>query len=193
MIHGIRNILWILPLLLLVTSPLWKQAFTDFLKPRGDFIASADQLSVRSRTFSMEDVQMVQSSKGKDKWHVDVKYLFTKEDKEDQLQLQDVSAVFYGSKKGPGGEMRTKIDSGEGIFDTKQKILTLSDGVTLKPENGNELRTRVLQYNEKGRKIEASSGVSIKSDNFYVRGQNMEYDPDTGDFKVSGSVVGRAW
>ena len=193
MIRGTRNIIWILPLLLFVSTPLWKQALTDFLKPRGGFDTSADLLASRSRTFSMEDVQMVQNNKGRDEWHVDVKHLYTEVEKENQLQLEDVSAVFFGSKESPTGKKRTEIVSGEGIYDTDQKILTLSGGVTLRPENGNELRTRVLRYNEKERKMEASSGVSIQGDNFIVRGQNMAYDPDTGDFKVSGGVVGRTW
>ena len=46
MLKNPRNLLWLIPLVLLVTSPLWKPALTDFLTPRGGFDSSlVDPLS----------------------------------------------------------------------------------------------------------------------------------------------------
>ena len=37
MISNPRNLLWMLPLLLLVSSPLWVPPLSDFLTPRGGY------------------------------------------------------------------------------------------------------------------------------------------------------------
>src|SRR6056297_1453875 len=60
-----RNALWLIPLLLILTFPLWKIPVASFLAPRGGFDSGESSKKNEGYNFSMDGVTILQSEKGK--------------------------------------------------------------------------------------------------------------------------------
>ena len=71
MMRGFRNLLWEVPLAMLLTVPLWLAPAGRFLAPRSEVAATVNGAArVRPRSFVMEDVRLTQHQEGVVKWKI---------------------------------------------------------------------------------------------------------------------------
>ena len=188
MMSGSRNILWLLPLLLALTCPLWWKGAALFLSPHSDFAMGEHRTGQRARTFSMDDVHFVQHRAGVKEWGILVDKLYTVGN-ESHLRLEKVDAVLFERDKG-----KFHITSKDGAYDTNKKILALKGNVrVINVVEGYEIRSPSLTYLDAARRVKTSSEVQVFSKNMAVSGKGLEYDMKTGDYRLDGRVNFSVW
>lgn len=179
---GARNILWLLPLLLLVSWPIWGERVTLFLSPHESF-NSSDKASVPPpRNFSMDDVVFLQDKQGQRDWRIVTKRLHTVGD-QSKLQMESIDAVVFREQ-----ESRFHIISDSGLYDTEAEVLTLTDNVEVKTAEGYKIKTPVLQYHERGQKIKTESAVDISGKDIKIKGRGLTYDMQSGAYRIGGRL-----
>ncbi|MFH7324869.1 LPS export ABC transporter periplasmic protein LptC [Desulfurivibrio sp. C05AmB] len=183
MMHGIRNLLWLLPLLLLLTWPLYGGLVRSFLAPPqiresaiGEREAAPEQL------FALEEVRFFQEIAGVRQWRIDSDQMRTGES-EDELLLAGVEAFFFRN-----GREQIHIVADRGRYDAVGEILDLEDNVRLLDQAGFSLATPALSYHEKEGRVSSRAGVEIRTDDIRVRGQNLDYDLVAGRYILTGNV-----
>ncbi|MGX9726323.1 MAG: LPS export ABC transporter periplasmic protein LptC [Candidatus Electronema sp. VV] len=172
---SLRNLLWAVPLGLLVSSPLWKGPVTAFLEPRGGYDAAAvAAYTQETQEFVMEDVVLTFSSDGQLTWTVKAAQARTgKTDRE--IDMSGVDAVY--SKK---GDDPITVTSRRGLYRMDEKHLTLTEDVVLtKPVQHERLRTELLHYYDAKKLLVSPDKVRISSPSFELRGGRMDYDLST--------------
>ncbi|MEA2085167.1 MAG: LPS export ABC transporter periplasmic protein LptC [Thermodesulfobacteriota bacterium] len=172
----------LLPLLLLVSAPLWRDGIANFLKPRGEFDLKGKSGSAPTRLFTMEEVRLSQSTKGIKEWDIKAAKVYS-HGADSGIRIDGVEAVFYDKKK-PSAD----ISSGKATYDEKKQILTLVDDVHLVTRDGHELRTEILRYLAKFQKVKTAAKVRLSGEDFDIRGNSLFYDLKTGAFRVGGRV-----
>lgn len=182
-----RNLLWIGPLLLLVSAPVWRPPLADFLRPAGEDIATEVSPGT-GRSFSMTEVFFYQNRNGSDEWRIKTDMVLT-DDNEKNLKMKNVDAVFFGADSRP----RAKVNSRSGNYDTETGVLTLTEEVVATTDEGYVLQTPVLRYLNRSRQINSEHGVRITGSKVDIRGQRLFYDMESGNYRLSGRVVGNMW
>jgi len=178
-----RNLLWIVPLALLVTSPLWKPSAVAFLRPRGGYDAHLAALAIhRGQNFVMDTITITLTSKGREEWTINAQRAFTgKTDKE--LGMIEVKALYQGKKE------PITISSNRGTYFIDQRHLILIDNVVIrKPKAGEELYTDLLHYYDATKMAVSPVDVDIKGPRFSLQAGRMDYDLSTDGYDFSNRV-----
>jgi LPS export ABC transporter protein LptC len=192
MIKDKRNFLWLVPLAALLTLPLWKPFAADFLNPvHPNGVLSSPSLadSQALNSSAMTGVTFEQSNNGSKEWLINASSL-SSSDNDDNLQFQDVTALFFDSN---GTHEKTSISSKKASYNSAKKLLTLADMVIIKNEAGYEMQTDSLEYLAERKKIRTTSAVSIQGRNIVVSGSRLTYDIVSGDYSLAGKVKCRVW
>ena len=187
-----RNLLWIIPLAVLLSLPLWKPLAVDFLSPdRGKIIRPVPSLTnTRALTSTeMDGVHFEQSKNGIREWLLTATRLYSTEN-DSNMELEDVSARFFGST---GNNRETDIRSQKARYNTETKQLILKGNVLVQNQKGYEMRTESLEYVAADKKIRTTSAVNVKGSNIEVSGNRLLYDTVTGDYSLEGNVVCKVW
>ena len=180
MIKNPRNLLWIIPLGLLLSSPLWKSTVADFLKPRGGYDATVAAAYKReSQNFIMDNLTITLSTNGHLEWTINAERAFTgKTDRE--IGMIKVDALYTGKGKEP-----ITITSNRGTYLMDDRHLILIDNVVVsKPDSKEELYTDLLHYYDATKMVISPVDVDIKGENFNLQAGRMDYDlsSDAYDF-----------
>ena len=133
MIKNPRNLLWILPLLIFLTSPLWQPPVARFLTPRGGYNPKLAEIEEQTpvQNFSMDQVSITLTSDGTEEWQVDADRAYTGTD-DHVIEMEGVNAMYIGTEKDP-----TNITSLRGRYRIDERHLTLIDKVVInKPTKG---------------------------------------------------------
>jgi LPS export ABC transporter protein LptC len=181
---SLRNLLWIIPLGLIASKPLWQQPVVEFLKPRGGYDAAAAQAYTQeSQDFVMEDVVLTFNNKGELTWTVKAEQARTgKTDRE--IEMTAVHAVY--NKK---GDDPITVTSRTGRYQMDEKHLTLTkDVVLVKPVQQEELHTELLHYDDLTKKLVSPEKVKINGPNFDLQGGKMDYDVTNKGYDFGGRV-----
>lgn len=189
MMTGIRNVLWLLPLALLVSWPLWGPCAKDFLSPRGGFETAVASGQDKAKTFTMSDVFFTQDKKGVRDWRITAERLHTANG-ESKLQMQRVDAVVYDEDE---AEKKFHITSEAGLYDTDEQILTLTDNVRVTTTQGYEIHSPVLRYLDKSGEIKTDERVRITGEDIDISGQGLMYDMKSGAYWIGGRVRFKTW
>jgi LPS export ABC transporter protein LptC len=185
MLHSSRNLLWLLPLLLLLTSPLWKPSLTDFLKPRGGFTAPSVGLDEREQgqRFIMEKIAITMSSGGKLEWVINAHEAFTRENDKD-IGMAGVDATYSG-----GDQEKTRITSDKGRYNITDGHLILSKNVVInKPLSRQQLHTDLLHYYNHRKTVVCPDNVELLGPDFKIRAGRLEYDLVSHGYDFSNRV-----
>lgn len=183
MISGSRNILWLLPLFLLVTSPLWKPSVVDFLAPRGDFDVES-VMPVTARSFVMTEVRMDRWLHGEPDMLLAASRVQSGRWDDNDFFLIDIDVRLFAD-----GAEKAHIAGGEGMYEAVQEILTLVDDVTVEVEDEYVLSTDALRYLVKYKTMKTAAGILFETEGAVVRGGNMRYNLESGAYRVGGGVV----
>jgi len=179
-----RNLLWFIPLGLILTKPFWQQPVAEFLKPRGGYDAAAEQMFTQERQdFIMEDVILTFTNKGELTWTVRAAQARTGKTDRD-IDMNKVHAVYSKAGDAP---ITVTSQNGSYQMDDKHLILT-NDVVLVKPVQHEELRSDLLHYYDLHKKLISPGKVSIDGPNFKLRGSKMDYDVSSKAYDFGGRV-----
>ncbi|MFH1019105.1 MAG: LPS export ABC transporter periplasmic protein LptC [Pseudomonadota bacterium] len=186
MMTGYRNILWLLPVALLLSWPVWGGSITRFLTPRGGLASkttlAAPQAAATGAGFSMEGVLFFQLKNGVRDWQIQAKRLYSGDD-QDTMQLVTVEAEVFKN-----AERRFVITGQEGEYNSKQKTLIMRNGVKVQAEKGMLIQADRLSYDDQARRITTTAPVQITGKGLDIRGQGMDYDMRENSYDVGGRV-----
>jgi LPS export ABC transporter protein LptC len=183
MISGPRNILWMIPLLLLVTSFLWQPALVKFLSPHGH-VRAQPGIAVQDKSFTLTDVRLARYRNGLPELTLNAARVRGGRQGIDSFMLEKVDAVLFDE-----GREKARIAGGEGAYEGQGGILTLVDDVSVSVRNQYELRADALRYLIPYKTLKSGTDVFFQSKKFAVRGNGMSYNLDTGAYRVGGRVV----
>ncbi|MBU4263421.1 MAG: LPS export ABC transporter periplasmic protein LptC [Proteobacteria bacterium] len=183
MLSGSRNLLWIVPLALLLTSPAWKPGLEEFLSPLGNLKVKPGN-SVPDKSFTLTDVQLSRYENGQVDLVLNAAKVRSGRRGMDSLLLSKVDALLFDK-----GRERAHITGGEGFYDADKRILTLVEDVVVIAKNRYELRADTLRYLIPYKTIKTAAQIFFKSKDITVRGTGMSYNLDSGAYRVGGRVV----
>ena len=192
MLKDPRNLLWIVPLVAVLTMPLWKPLATGFLSPvrqkTGSGVSSlSGPLTLGSS--EMSGVRFEQSDNGARTWLLTASRLNSRENEAD-MRLEDVKARFFSAD---GRKEKARISSQRARYNADANKITLQGGVVVQDENGYRMQTESLEYLAARKKIRTTSAVTILGSNIKVTGNRLLYDIPSGNYKLEGNVKCRMW
>ncbi len=192
MLKDSRNLLWIVPLVALLTMPLWKPFAADILSPARKETGSLPPSLTNIRALSsseMSGVQFEQSKNGVKEWFLTASRLYSSES-DSNMQLEDVKGLFFGDA---GENKETRIRSQAARYNADTKRITLQGEVVIQNEKGYEMQTDSMEYLAAEKKIRTTSAVTIQGNNIEVSGNQLLYDTATGNYRLEGNVVCKIW
>lgn len=177
-----RNSILFLPLLAIISSPLWWSTVGDLLRPRGDFNHHPPPVTDQLKTFVLADVLLTQYKDSRKDFQLKAARV-NSGIHENLLEMEKIEARLIGLDG-----MATIVTGGEGLYRSDQQILTVIYDVLVKRPDGMEIRTEALRYLSKYRKVKTAEEVTIAGDKVRLIGGNMFYDLVDGNFRAGGGV-----
>ena len=187
MMTGSRNLLWIIPLALLLGWPVYGPPLSRFLSPRGDF-GQAGQAGEATKRFVMEDVLYLQEKNGMMDWRIRANRLATDRANSDLMEMTAVRGTFFRN-----GAENMQVTAASGLYDTKNEVLNLRTNVDLLTADGYTIRSEQLAYHEKDKMIVSRSPVRMTGKTLDIRGNGLDYNMETRGYKVAGRVQAVSW
>ncbi|NOQ45427.1 MAG: LPS export ABC transporter periplasmic protein LptC [Desulfobulbaceae bacterium] len=185
MIKNPRNLLWLIPLLFFLTSPVWKPSVANFLQPRGGYDKNlAMSGAQQSQNFIMDSITLTLTTNGRQEWVVNAERAFTgKTDRE--IGMIEVDALYTSRDKA-----LTKITSNRGTYLLDDRHLMLIDNVVIKkPKTGEEMYTDLLHYYDATKMVVSPEDVDLKGPKFSLQAGRMDYDLSTDGYDFSDRVI----
>ncbi|MBU0675683.1 MAG: LPS export ABC transporter periplasmic protein LptC [Proteobacteria bacterium] len=177
-----RNAVWLLPLVLCLTAPLWWPAAGNLLRPRGESPPELTETG-QQQGFVMEKVFMTQERRGLMELELQAARVSGKVDS-GLLLLEQVTAHLQDDQ-----DQKGVITAGEAEYRGDQHILTLYDHVRAEIPTGYEIQTKAVRYLVKFRKVKTAETVQLLGPGITVKGEGLFYDLGSGRLRVGG--VGR--
>ncbi len=185
MMNNPRNLLWLIPLGLIVSSPLWSGFVADFLTPRGGYDAKvAEAYERQSQNFIMDNITIMLASSGRVEWNVRAERAFTgKTDRE--IGMIKVNALYSSKGKDP-----LSISSNRGTYFMDERHLILIDNVVVsKPTAHQELYTDLLHYYDATKMVVSPVDVDIKGPKLNLQAGRMDYDLSSDAYDFNDRVI----
>jgi LPS export ABC transporter protein LptC len=178
-----RNSIWLIPLFLFVTFPLWRIPVASFLAPRGGYDPEFANRPTEEHHFIIDKADIIQSENGKKTADIRAEKALTGK-KPNDLILQTVDADIFGDD----GEI-TNITARNGLYNTATKHLTLTDDVVVIRKSDNyRLYTNLLKYFDDSQKIVCPGKTKVVGDGVDISGGSMTYYLRTKLYNVGGRV-----
>ncbi len=178
-----RNLIWLIPLLLFLSYPLWRSPAAAFLSPRGGYDASFADRKLDSHNFDLEGVRITQSEDGNTTLEIAAKRAYTGQ-KKDEFLLDEVDAVIIAQD----GE-QTFVSARRGVLDKPQSILTLIDEVVvMKPKDKFELYTDLLIYSESTHLAVSPGRTQVLGEKIDITGNGLTFNTTTSAYDLGGRV-----
>lgn len=178
-----RNTVWLIPLLLTLTFPLWSIPVSKFLTPRGSFDAKQQNASKASHNFNMETVKIVQNQRGNNTAIIRAEKARTGAST-DVFIMDSVNADIFDDD----GNI-TNITAKTGEYDSVSKVLTLSDDVIVNKQSDNQfLYTDKLLYDSTKRTVKCPGKTRLTGDQVEINGGSLDYDIPTKTYDIGNRV-----
>ena len=178
-----RNLLWLIPLVLLVTFPLWRIPLASFLTPRGGYDPAYASVDTETHNFTMDKVRVQQIHSGKKSAEIRAENARTG-DKPDEYVMTGVDTDIYDNE----GEI-TNITADRGLYNVETKQLTLIDNVVInKTKDKQSLYTDLLYYDDEKRTIWCPGATRLVAEDAEINGGSLRYEVDTGQYEIGGRV-----
>ncbi|MEN8189523.1 MAG: LPS export ABC transporter periplasmic protein LptC [Thermodesulfobacteriota bacterium] len=181
-----RNLVWLIPLALFISFPIWRGPVGSFLAPRGGYDPSLANRTTDRHNFTMYTVHIIQSENGVKTAEIEADQARTG-DSDKELELTEVDAVLTAKDKS-----LTYVTSREGKFNQEINKLTLTgEVVVIKPEKKYELYTDILHYDFMNKMIICPVETRLISDDLRITGSRLDYDLLTNAYDIGGRVYCR--
>ncbi len=163
-----RNAIWQIPLLLIITYPLWSVPVGNFLAPRIEEIK--DRPLSKKRDFHLSGVKITLNRNGTKTAFIIASRADTNPD--ETLTMKDVTADIYDKN----GDI-TKIRAKQGEYNPKdERLLLKTDVVVHKTVDQQVLYTQQLFFNNSKQLIECPEATRIVAKNATLDGGSFRYD-----------------
>ncbi|MEN8200690.1 MAG: LPS export ABC transporter periplasmic protein LptC [Thermodesulfobacteriota bacterium] len=178
-----RNLIWLIPLILFLTFPLWRIPVAAFLSPRGGYDPSLAQRQLNEHNFNMDKVQIIQTFEGETTLSITADRAFTGRSV-DEFHMEEIDAIITGNDR-----KETFITSSTGLFDKQTSILTLIDEVVVqKPADQSKLFTDLLVYNNDTHMAHSPGKTKVLGKGFEILGTNLRVNTLTKAYDLEGPV-----
>lgn len=178
-----RNLIWLVPLILIVTFPAWRIPVGKFLTPRGGFDPAYAKIDKDAHNFVMETVRILESDEGRITAEIRAAIALTT-DVANEYALETVDADIFNEN----GET-TNIKAKNGVFGGDSKLLTLTDDVVVHKLDGDQrLYTDLLYYDDNKQTVHCPGPTRLTGDGIEVKGSSLDYDLKTDQYVVGGRV-----
>ena len=178
-----RNTVWLVPLAIIVTFPLWSIPVGTFLTPRETVGQKQVIKDAPTHDFTMETVKILQNQNG-------VKTAIIRADNaktdkhSDTLLMEAVNAEVFDED----GNITT-IVSKTGTYNTTTEILTLTEDVVVnKIKDKQFLYTDLLQYHSKKRTVHCPGKTRLEGEDVEINGGSLDYDVTTNSYAIGNRV-----
>ena len=178
-----RNTIWLIPLSIIATYPLWSIPVGNFLAPRGGFDPPQELEQPDTHTFNMDTVKILQNQKGRDTAIIRAAKAKTGQDP-NVIIMELVNADLFDEQ----GNI-TKIIANLGEYSTTEKILTLIDDVVVNKTLENQfLYTDLLYYDSEQRTVHCPEKTRLEGDKVVIDGGSLDYDIKSGKYVIGKRV-----
>lgn len=174
-----RNLIWQLPLLLVLSYPIWWDHAARLLSPKKEFIHS---WIPAEKSFVMEGVSFVQNRDGQAEFLMSSDKVVSRNN-QTILNFDKVDAQLLDPKD------RVLVKGNEAIYDSEKQILTMLGDVQIDSDSGKSLKTPVIRYLAKYKKIKSAAELNFTSQNMTISGNSFFYDLNNGNFRVGSRVI----
>ena len=180
-----RNRIWLVPLLIVGSYPLWKGPVQDFLTVKLEEIDFVQQVLDRENPqFRMQDFVLYQSREGKIDLKLEADFVSSGDPGTSEYQLQGVRCFLYGDD-----DQHSVITGGEALYVAKKNLITIVDDVVV---NGNDgefiLKTDALRYFTSYKVVKTATPIVLKKDKTTISGDSLMYNMKTRAFRITGDV-----
>lgn len=179
-----RNITLFIPILLVLTFPVWKIPVANFLTPRGG--EEPEQVRGKNETshdFAMDQVKILQNQNGKKTAVIRAQSALTG-DNANELHLETVDADLIDED-----DKITNVVAETGSYNVKTEILTLRKNVVIKRLEGDQtMYSQLIVYSDKEQKVTSPGTTRFVGKDFDIVGGSMVYNVKTDSYKLSERV-----
>ncbi len=180
-----RNLLWLIPLCLLVSFPVWRLPLASFLQPRGSYDPGSEEQDQNSQNFVMDKVIIMQNQAGKTTSEIRAKKALTS-DIPNEFVLISVDADIYGKD-----DDQINIRAQKGIYNTETRKLTLEGAVHVdRIATGQQLFSELLYYFDTDRTIKSPGPTRLVGKQIEIKGSSLDYDINSEQYSIGGRVYG---
>ncbi len=178
-----RNTIWLIPLILTLTFPFWRNPVGSFLTPRGGFDNKVKNQPNAGHSFNMDSVKILQNQKGKKTALIRARSART--DKTPDLFILDTVDAEILDEDGN----ITYIVSNTGKYNIATKVLTLiGDVVVSRTHDKQFLYTDLLYYDNDKRTINCPGKTRLTGEDVSVDGGSLNYSITTSTYEMGGRV-----
>ncbi|MBU0943846.1 MAG: LPS export ABC transporter periplasmic protein LptC [Proteobacteria bacterium] len=178
-----RRLVWLIPLILFLTFPLWRFPVAGFLSPRGGYDPSLAERPLDEHNFNMGTVHITQSEEGKTTLEIVADKAFTGASV-NEVRMDNVDAVITGKDN-----EQTFITARRGILDKQAAVLTMIDEVVvIKPKDKLELYSDLLIYNDNTKMVHSPGKTRLVGNQIKIRGINLLVNTQTQAYDLGGRV-----
>jgi LPS export ABC transporter protein LptC len=178
-----RNTIWLIPLSIIVTFPLWSIPVGNFLTPQGDFTSVSNEQMPDTHNFNMDTVKILQNQQGRTTALIHAQKAHTGEDP-NLFILETVSADLFDED----GNI-TSVVAKTGKYSTTTKILTLIDDVVVnKTVDRQFLYTDLLIYDSQLRTVNCPGKTRLQGDEVEIKGGSLHYDIKSSTYVIDKRV-----
>lgn len=179
-----RNLIWLVPLALMITFPIWRIPAGKFLTPRGGYDPAYGNIDRDAHNFVMDKVIIIESSDG----HITSKIradVAKTSDVANEYLLEGVNADIFNEN-----DEITNVVAEHGLFNNDSKLLTLTDNVVVHNlKSNNRLYSDLLYYDDKKQTVHCPGKTRMTGDTIEVNGSSFHYDVVQGRYDVGGRVL----
>lgn len=180
-----RNTLWLIPLLLILTFPIWKHPVGSFLTPRGHYDIANFKTTKRTNKFTLESVIIMQS--GENKKNSNIRAEKAINTGPNRYALFNVDADIINEK---GNTI--SIIAETGVYNSLKRKLQLRKNVVITNlEDGSVMTSDLVHYNEKTRIVFSPGPAEFTGDGIFIKGSTFRHSVDRGVYKIGGRVFCR--
>ncbi len=178
-----RNTVWLIPLAIIVTFPIWSTPVGNFLTPRQSVTNQPPKTSDPSHDFIMKTVKILQNQNGVKTAVIHAQSARTDRNT-DALLMETVDADVYDEE----GNITT-IVAKSGSYNTTTEILTLIEDVVVHKIKDNQfLYTDLLQYHSSKRTIHCPGKTRLEGEDVEINGGSLDYDIPTASYAIGNRV-----
>ncbi len=178
-----RTCVWLIPLILFITFPIWEIPVAAFLAPRGGYDPEFANRKTDEHHFIIDNADIIQSEYGKKTADIRAETALTGKKPNDFI-LQTVDADIFGDN----GE-KTNITARNGLYNTVTKRLTLTDDVVvIRKSDDYRLYTNLLEYYDDTKKVVCPGKTKVIGDGVEINGGSMSYYTTNKTYNVGGRV-----
>lgn len=182
MITG-RNLLWLIPLILIVTFPLWKIPAASFLAPRGGLDRDIIHKRTSRYNFVMTSVNILQHEDERQNAIIRAAKARTSK-RPNEYILDDVDADIVG-----GDGKITNILARTGNYNVVRQRLKLRDDVVITSTTDKyTLSTSLLYYDSNEQSVYCPKPTKVQGNGIHIRGSRFNYDITNEIYTVAGRV-----